>query len=178
MTCIAGVVHQGRVYVGGDSAGSNSWQLVVRKDAKVFRNGPYVLGFTTSFRMGQVLRHAFRPPPPPRRTSALERFMVVDFVDALRATLKDAGFAHQENGQERGGHFLVGVCGRLFTVEDDYQVGESRDSFAAVGCGADVARGALFATKGAKPVERVRTALRAAERFNNGVRGPFLVVPG
>jgi ATP-dependent protease HslVU (ClpYQ) peptidase subunit len=178
VTCVVGVVHKGQVYVGGDCAGSNGWQLVLRRDAKVFRNGAYVIGFTTSFRMGQVLRHAFKPPPPPRRRSALERFMAVDFVDALRATLKEAGWAHQENGAERGGCFLVGVSGRLFAVEDDYQVGEARDSFAAVGGGADVARGALFATQGQKPVARVRLALRAAERFNNGVRGPFLVVGG
>ena len=178
MTCIAGVVARGRVYVGADSAGSAGVQLVVRKDAKVFRNGPFVLGFTSSFRMGQVLEHAFTPPPLPARRGALQRYMVVDFVDALRAALKSAGWARQESGQETGGTFLVGVRGRLFRVEGDYQVGEARDGFDAVGCGADIARGALFAARHLKPESRVRLALRAAERCNTDVRGPFRVVSG
>ena len=39
------------------------------------------------------------------------------------------------------------------------------------------ALGALFATQGQDdPRERVLTALRAAERFNAGVRGPFHVL--
>ena len=119
MTCIAGVVHRGRVYIGGDSAGVGGYDLTVRRDVKVFRNGPFVLGFTSSFRMGQLLAHAFRPPPVPKKRGALERYMVVDFVDALRATLKERGWARKESEQEVGGHFLVGVTGRLFHVESD-----------------------------------------------------------
>ena len=176
MTCIAGVVHRGRVYIGGDSAGVCGYDLTVRRDGEVFRNGPFVLGFTGSFRMGQLLAHAFRPSPVPKKRGALERYMVVDFVDALRATLKERGWARKESEQEVGGHFLVGVAGRLFHVESDYQVGEARDGFDAVGCGGEAARGALFATTNLKPEARVRMALRAAERCNAGVRGPFLVL--
>jgi hypothetical protein len=51
MTCIVGLVDGGRVWLGGDSAGVSGWDLTVRADRKVFRNGPYVMGFTTSFRM-------------------------------------------------------------------------------------------------------------------------------
>ncbi len=74
--------------------------------------------------------------------------MVVDFVDSLRATLKERGWARntQVNNQEEGGHFLVGFAGRLLHVEADFQVGEARDGFDAVGCGSEAARGALFAT--------------------------------
>lgn len=178
MTCIAGVVHRGRVYIGGDSAGVGGYEITVRRDVKVFRNGPFVLGFTSSFRMGQLLAHAFAPPPVPKKRGALERYMVVDFVDALRATLKERGWAQVVNSQEQGGHFLVGVSGRLFHVESDFQVGEARDGYDAVGCGGEAARGALFATAHLKPEARVRMALRAAERLNAGVRGPFRVVSG
>ena len=88
--------------------------------------------------------------------------MVVDFVDALRATLKERGWARVVNNQEEGGHFLVGVSGLLFHVEGDFQVGEARDGFDAVGCGDEAARGALFATPHLKPEARVRMALSAA----------------
>lgn len=64
MTAIAGLVHDGRVLIGADSGGVAGWTLNVRKDSKVFTNGAYVMGFTTSFRMGQLLRWAFKPPAP------------------------------------------------------------------------------------------------------------------
>ena len=56
MTCIAGLVHDETVYLAGDSAGTSGWNLTVRADPKVFANDSYVMGFTTSFRMGQLLR--------------------------------------------------------------------------------------------------------------------------
>ena len=51
MTCIVGLLHNKTIYIGGDSAGSNSSDLRVRKDTKVFENGPFLMGFTTSFRI-------------------------------------------------------------------------------------------------------------------------------
>ena len=62
MTCIVGLVHEGVVYIGGDSAGVAGLSLVVRADEKVLRNGDFLMGFTTSFRMGQLLRYKLDPP--------------------------------------------------------------------------------------------------------------------
>lgn len=173
MTAIVGLVHDGGVYIGGDSAGVSGLQLTVRADSKVFRNGPYLFGFTTSFRMGQLIHHALTPPKP---KGPLERFMSTTFIDAIRACLKDGGWARRENDREEGGTFLVGVAGRLFVVYEDYQVGQAADGYAAVGCGDQVALGALYATAGAgmPPRRRVRLALSAAERFSAGVRAPFI----
>ena len=173
MTAIVGLVHEGSVYIGGDSAGVAGMSLTVRADAKVFRNKGYVFGFTSSFRMGQLLRYSLKLPKPRRDVDA---FMSTTFVDALRDCLKAGGWAAKENDREEGGTFLVGVRGRLFAVYDDYQVAEAADGFAAVGCGHQVALGALYATTGTglSPRRRVKRALKAAERFNSGVRGPFV----
>ncbi|GIG89802.1 Ntn hydrolase family protein [Plantactinospora endophytica] len=174
MTAIVGLVHDGVVYIGGDSAGVSGYSMTVRADAKVFRIGPYVFGFTTSFRMGQLIRYALVAPTP---AGNLDRFMATTFVNAVRECLKEGGWAKRDNDREEGGTFLVGVRGRLFTVEDDYQVGASADGYAAVGCGSEIALGALFATARTSmpPKQRVTIALEAAERFSAGVRGPFLV---
>jgi ATP-dependent protease HslVU (ClpYQ) peptidase subunit len=173
MTAIVGLVHNGAVYVGGDSAGVSGWSLTVRADTKVFHNGPYLFGFTTSFRMGQLIHHAFEPPKP---KPDLERFMSTEFVDALRTCLKDGGWARKENDREEGGTFLVGVRGSLFVIQDDYQVGQAADGYAAVGCGDQIALGALYATAGTamSPRRRIQVALEAAERFSAGVRAPFI----
>ena len=174
MTCIVGVVHGERVYIGGDSAGVAGYALTVRADEKVFRNGPFLMGFTTSFRMGQLLRFNLKPPEHRKGVEPYE-YMVTDFVDAARKCLKKGGYAKKENEVESGGDFLVGYRGHLFTVESDYQVAEATDGFNAVGCGAALARGALYITAQKKPRERVLLALKAAEHMNAGVRGPFIV---
>ena len=174
MTVIAGLVDSGQVLIGGDSAGVSGYQLTVRRDSKTFTNGPYVLGFTSSFRMGQIIRYSFLPPAPPA-DGDLETFMCSGFVDALRQSLLDGGWARIEQAQIQGGCFLVGVQGRLFRVDGDFQVGESLDGYDAIGCGDDLALGALYATAdtGMSAEGRVMLALRAAERFSAGVRGPF-----
>ncbi|MEV5534962.1 hypothetical protein [Streptomyces prunicolor] len=82
MTVIVGLVHRGRTHLAGDSAGSGGSQLTIRRDPKVFTNGPYVLGFTTSFRMGRLLHHAFEAPHP---EGDLDRFMATRFINAVRA---------------------------------------------------------------------------------------------
>jgi ATP-dependent protease HslVU (ClpYQ) peptidase subunit len=173
MTCIVGLVDGGKVYIGGDSAGVGGYSLTLRADRKVFRNGDFIMGFTSSFRMGQLLAHAFTPPKRHPDTDVY-KFMVTDFINAVRDCLKSGGYAEKHNEAESGGTFLVGYAGRLFKVESDYQVGEPVENFDACGCGEDIALGALFASQaGAKPQERLKTALKAAERFSAGVRGPF-----
>jgi ATP-dependent protease HslVU (ClpYQ) peptidase subunit len=175
MTCIAGIVdNDGTVYIGGDSAGVAGLDLWIRADKKVFKNGPFIMGFTSSFRMGQLLQHSLKPPKYYGDID-IEKFMVTQFINAVRTCLKDGGFAEKDKEVERGGTFLVGFNGKLFRIEGDYQVGESACNFDACGCGQSFAMGAFYATEGKPAKERVLTALEAAERFSAGVRRPFHV---
>jgi ATP-dependent protease HslVU (ClpYQ) peptidase subunit len=177
MTCIVGIAQAGRVVIGGDSAGVDcGWRLTVRADAKVWTTGEWAFGFTSSFRMGQILR--YRLDPPPREDGQpLEAYLATAWVDHVRHILTDGGWLQTREGRADGGTFLVGHAGRLFVVEDDFQVGEAVDGFAAVGSGAQVALGALWATRAWRDRQkRVLIALEAAERHNAGVRGPFEVV--
>lgn len=97
MTCIVGLVDKGKVYIGGDSAGVNSfWDLTIRADSKVFINGPFIMGFTSSFRMGQLLRYKLKTPSRFKNDGTqkeIYEYMVTDFVDAVRQCLKDGGYA-------------------------------------------------------------------------------------
>lgn len=175
MTCIAGIAEGGKVWMGGDSAGVGGWDLTVRADQKVFVNGPFLLGFTSSFRMGQLLRYALTPPKVYDKD--LMTFMCTDFINDVRTCLKNGGYATKENEQETGGIFLVGFMGRLFRVDNDYQVGEASSGYDAVGCGESYAKGALYATRaGMASEERLSLALSAAAEHSAGVRPPFLVL--
>lgn len=176
MTCIVGIADGGKVYIGADSAGFSDNDLTVRKDAKVFRVGAFVIGFTTSFRMGQLLRYSFDPPRP-EIGACVERYMNTSFVDAVRKTFREGGFLTVKDSAESGGTFLVGLRGRLFMVAADFQVAESQHGFDAVGCGFPFALGSLHETVGNfDPPERVARSLRTAEKCSGGVRGPFTVV--
>jgi ATP-dependent protease HslVU (ClpYQ) peptidase subunit len=175
MTCIVGIVKDKRVWIGGDSAGIGGYTLTLTKQPKIFKIGQYLIGYTTSFRMGQILEFGFTPPKPNKKD--LLRFMVVDFVDALRKRFKDAGFFHKEDGQDRGGTFLVGVAGRLFRIADDFQIFEAAEGYSACGCGEEVALGALYVAKTLKlkPRDSLRLALEAASSHNTGVAPPFSI---
>lgn len=175
MTCIVGVVHKNKVYIGGDSAGVSNLDVIVRADSKVFTNKDFVFGFTSSFRMGQLLRYAFTPPTRNEHQDVYE-YMVTEFVDQVRKCFRVGGYAKKHNEVESGGTFLVGYHGRLFSIQNDYQVGESSLPYDAVGCGESYALGSLFTTKLKEPKARIRMALSAAEQFSGGVRGPFKIV--
>lgn len=175
MTCIVGLVAEdGAVYIGGDSAGIGGWSLTVRKDTKVFRNGPFLIGGSESFRMLQLLHHAFTPPEYDPAID-VTKFMSTTVVDAFRDCFKAGGYARKNSEQEAGGTFLIGFAGRLFYIGQDYQVGEPISGYEAIGCGDQVACGALYATQGREPQKRIEIALQAAEAHNAGVRGPFVI---
>lgn len=179
MTCIVGVVREGRAWIGGDSAGVNGHlSLMIRADTKVFTTGPFVMGFVGSFRMGQLLRYKLDIPKHPHWLADHE-YMATLFIDAVRSCLKDGGYAEKHDDAEWGGTFLVGYRGHIYRVESDYQVGETTDGFDAIGCGGDIARGAVFAAQSGSddgPL-LVRAALQAAEWLSAGVRGPFEILP-
>jgi len=177
MTAIVGIANKGVVYIGGDSAGVDPSNLAInmRKDEKVFVRDKFVFGFTSSFRMGQVLSYSFKPPYH-RKSLSIEQYMNTIFIDKVRECFGECGVLKVVSDVESfDGAFLVGYCGRLFKIGCDFQVEESIDDFNACGCGEDVCIGALWATQCLEPEERVNIALSAAARYNAGVREPFTI---
>lgn len=174
MTCIVGLTEGARVLLAGDSAGVSleHGEIYTLRNPKVFRSGPYALGFTTSFRLGQILRYQTRFPEPKPQTD-LEAFMTTEFVDTLRQALERAGF---ERSLGLSGSILVGIHGRLFTIGAELQVMSGDTSYAAVGSGRHLAYGALFALDSLSRDDlraRAEIALRAAQSFTPSVREPF-----
>ena len=178
MTCIVGLVRDNVIWMGADSAGVSGQNIQARADEKIFHLGEFLIGFTTSFRMGQLIRYKFTPPEIPPQIE-LHQYMVAHFVEAIRDVLKKGGYAKKENEEESGGTFLVGIRGRLFCIESDYQVAESGDKFDATGSGGTVARSAMFALEKTlstyEPRDQIILALESAEKFISSVRKPYLV---
>lgn len=175
MTCIVALTENNTVYIGGDSAGVAGLSISIRNDEKVFQNGPFIMGFTSSFRMGQLLRFKFDPPKQTVHQDDYQ-YMVTDFIDAVRHCFSHNGFGDKD--ATMGGTFLVGYKGKLYTIENDHQVGIPNVPYDAVGCGADLALGSLYSTQGSKltPEQRIVLALEAASTFSAGVAPPFLIM--
>ena len=180
MTCVVGLAEGGKAYIGADSAAADGWEVRATGLRKVFRrlpsraSHPFVIGYTTSFRMGQILQHHLMVEP--QKGEPDETYMVCTFVEAVRSCLKDHGFAKVENNVEEGGQFLVGYKGVIYEIASDFQVNHFADGLAVIGCGAAYALGALKALSGLQPERRVALSLEIAAYFSGGVIGPFHVV--
>ena len=171
MTCIVGMTYKGKVYMGCDSLGSNGFTKTVRREHKVFENGEYLIGGTTSFRMLNLLEWKFNPPTV-KRDENLHKFMCTEFVDELRKLFVDNGFCITTTDW-KSGQFLVGIHGRLFYIEEDFQVSEH--DYVACGSGEYHAVGSLYNSSRKKPVKNIVKALECAENFVVSVRSPFTV---
>lgn len=182
MTCIVAIAQGGTVYMAADHAASDdkSGWIIARKDPKVFKVGQYGIAFTDSFRMGQILQYSWTPPKytPTKTNSGLDKFMRTKFVESVKDAFKSGGYGGFSSGQEdEGGIFLIGVCGKVFTMDQDFHIAENIVNYMAEGSGAMFALGALHATKNQKnPKMRMKLALEAAADFSMSVKPPFTYI--
>jgi ATP-dependent protease HslVU (ClpYQ) peptidase subunit len=104
--------------------------------------------------------------------------MRTKFIDSVKSAFKDGGYGSIGGADEdTGGIFIVGVCGRLFTIDEDFHVGENVVNYMAEGSGGQIALGALHATKNQKnPRLRLKAALEAATEFNMSVASPYTYI--
>lgn len=186
MTCIVALIHENKVFLGGDAAASDekSGLIFQRTDPKVFKVGQFGIGFVDSFRMGQILQYQWTPPvyKPTAGYRNLDKFIRTKFVESVKDAFKEQGYGNFSTGTEegdQGGVFLIAVqgAGRIFTMDTDFHIGEADVQYMAEGAGQELALGSLFSTAAVKtPRKRVRTALEAAAKFNMSVRPPFTII--
>lgn len=183
MTTVVGLRHEGRVVLGGDSASLSGWDQIHRLDGKVARlrtadGVAMVLGFTSSYRMGQLLMRCWDPPA--LAGAYPWAWAVEEAVPSVRTLLRDGGYMKvKEEREEDSGGFLVGVAGALLEFDSDLQVVDI-PRFAAVGAGHAYAVGAMEVMVGVDlpvtPASKVRRALAVAARFSASTVPPFRVV--
>lgn len=178
MTCIVAVKGDREIVVCGDSAGVSGLDMCIRKDPKVFKVGAFVIGFTSSFRMGQVLMD-LKVPRQTRKQSDFQ-YMRTTFITAVQKLFEKTGFLKKEGEQKSGGTFLVVYKEEIYRIEDDFQVEVRRDPFNACGCGESYAIGALAALDSEdyrfNPLECAEKALSVAAKYSGGVAPPWTVV--
>lgn len=181
MTCIVGLEHDGHVTIGGDSGGSAGEQIQIMANPKVFRLGEMIIGYTWSFRMGQILQYA-EDLPKEIKSQSNHEFLVTEFVPYIRRLMKEAGWLTVKDSKEEGGQFLVGIRGELYEVDSNFAVLRTKDGFNAIGSGSQYALGVMYVLKYKvnqysdiiePPRYMVELALDAAAKYSHGVEGPF-----
>src|SRR3990167_10350179 len=113
MTCIVGLEHNGKVFMGGDSGGASGWDMRLMTVPKVFRKQSLLIGSTGSIRMGQVIQYAPNLPELAEHPDNYA-YLVESFVPFIRSAFKDAGNLKIEDSVEEGGVFLVGIRGEIY----------------------------------------------------------------
>jgi ATP-dependent protease HslVU (ClpYQ) peptidase subunit len=174
VTCIVGLVHQGTVWLGGDSAAVEGTDYTVRRDLKVFQKDQMLFGFTSSFRMGQLIQTSLVIPEHSINVDDFT-YLTSTFMDAVLTCFQEKAFAKIDDNVATGGTFLIGYRGGLYEVNDDYQVGIPTLPYEACGCGAQYAKGALKILETVKlsPRSKVIKALEASAAFCCGVQPPY-----
>ena len=183
MTCIVGLEYEDGVIIGCDAAAVTGSLKMITTTPKVFRLQNLLIGYTWSFRMGQVLQYA-KDIPDLTNTNSNYEYLVSDFVPFVRSLFKDAGIMKVENSVEEGGQFLVGIRGQLFEINSDFCVLRYEDGFNAVGSGQSYALGALYSRSGrflSTPnlewkKKLVEIGLETAEHFCTTVSSPFKIM--
>ena len=179
MTCIVGYRDGKNVWIGGDSIGSNGHYKAERKDTKVFRRNEMIMGYTSSFRMGQLLKWKLNIPKQ-KSNEGTERYMNTSFVDAVITCFEQNGYARVKENEKIGGVFIVGYRKRLFTIDSDFQVEENKHKFHACGSGAICATGAIEALSNydpkLKPELLIRYSIEAAKKYIVSVGGAIKII--
>lgn len=174
MTCIVGLEHEGKVYIGCDSAQSDGHFISAIDSPKIFTTGSLTFGYTTSFRFADLLQYNLMLPSRAEDMVDDKQYLVTAAIPAIRDALQKGGFTSIDNNRETGGTALIGYKGKLYTLQDDFSLVRDTDGYASCGSGGKYALGSLATTQGMNltPEHRVTAALEAAIKHCATVQGP------
>lgn len=188
MTCIVGLEYKDGVIIGGDSAAVAEGRVQLTTTPKVFKLAHVLIGYTWSFRMGQIIQYSSDVPKMDASkqypSDSNYKYLINDFVPFLKDVFKDAGWLKTEEERDEGGQFLIGIRGQLYEINSDFSVLRMSDRYIAVGSGAPYALGALYTLKEKvnefsdiiePPSHIVLLALQAAAYYSTGVSAPFVI---
>lgn len=177
MTAIVGFTRDNTVYIAGDSLGSSIHNKSEVKDSKVFRNKDFIFGYTGIFRFGEILEYEFVPPTQKKGVSD-RSYLITVFIAELRKTLERCKYVR--SGEKEGnGMFLMGYKGKLYTVQSDWSVLETKSGYSSVGSGSEYCLGAmsiLVKDNKIKPEKKVKLAVKAASEHSPTVGGKVNIV--
>ena len=189
MTCIVAVVHEGAIYMGGDTGMSDRGNILMLDGSKIAINGDFILGAAGSPRATQLFSHVFSAPER-KVNETTPHYMEVSVVQAFKDMFEADNWTQWQKG-DRGneesdsktpglGHtaMLIGYDGHLYLLDPACNMIPLAANYMAIGTGEDIATGALYALSlhDAQPEAMVQIALEAASHHMHDIRPPFTVM--
>ena len=173
MTCIVGLKHEGKVYMGADSAADTDDSRFQYAPSKIIERNGLIVGLAGVPRAMQILQHGTKIVKPKAK---LDEDAADVYMFTLCNTLMES-FAQHGMMQEDGNadfNFLVAFGVHLYLIDGNFQYIRAAEDYLAVGC-TEYALGSLYCTIEKEPEERILMALMAEEHHGVGVMGPFVV---
>jgi len=178
MTCILGIETKEGVWMGADSSSVAGDFIEATNLLKVFKIGKFLIGYTSSFRMGQLLQYSLRVKEQPKLGMTNIRYMVTVFIPAVRKLLEENGYTKISDNVESGGQFLVAYNGELYEIDIDFQVNSFISGVHAIGSGGEFAKASALAYMdcGHSPVDAINNALASTAKHISTVCEPFDII--
>lgn len=150
MTCILGLVADDFIILAGDKMGSNGRTKDIFPRPKVFKNGEFLIGYTSSFNMGQILEFQWVPPVHTIHMDD-DEYIYKEVRQSIKTTLDKHDFGTtkgKESLEPELGTFLFVYHNKLYEYQQNSSILEI-DFIGACGCGTDhmkaAARAYLYA---------------------------------
>lgn len=168
MTCIVGLKANNKVYIAGERGASNDDSILHINKPKIYKIGPYVIGFAGTME-GQRLLYSFDPPRP-HEDDDLDAFMHTTFLKYLR-DFYDEWWVDTSKDAELS--MVIGIKDRLYEHHStDMSLNEYSTGYISIGSGSPFAMGYLFAESAkANPEKVVEGAVKAAIKFSPSCSG-------
>lgn len=166
MTVIAVLKHPTEgIWLGSDSRAAGKDDAMPCATPKLGSFDGFSFGYCGSFRFGQVLLHAFRPPKHPKNVDT-DDYMFTLWLESLREYMSEYGIVKSENGIESAddADCIIVYRDEVYLLQSDLSLLKPIEPYAAIGSGASYAIGALFALAGTEmPAQtRVEVAVECA----------------
>lgn len=148
MTCIIAHTNGTTSFIAGDKLGSNGFTKAIQTEPKVFEKEfiklhedgltrtkeVMALGYTTSFRMGQLLTYNLvLPEQAPNET--FPQYLVLKVIPLIRKMFKDEWGSRDASQDVGGGQFIILHNHTIYEVQEDFAVLQPKTSITAVGSG-------------------------------------------
>jgi ATP-dependent protease HslVU (ClpYQ) peptidase subunit len=168
MTCIVALRHEDKVYMAGDRGASDDGVILSLESPKVWRVGPYLIGYAGSMD-GERIRHNFKPTAPNIKDT--DKFMQTRFIKELREFYNEFWIDTSKDGDLS---LIIAIRGEIYEHSSgDMSLSRYSVPYVAIGSGSEYAYGVLYATDKQKNARnRVMSAVSAAIKFSPSCMGP------
>lgn len=138
MTAIAGIVDKKnkKTYLSSDEMGSNGFTGQNYKTPKLFKKDTMSVAFCGSYRLGQILRHNFKPRKF-QEDESVDSY-VFDYLDTeIRKVLKERKFLKVVDGIDsiKSAEVIFAIKDRLFILQGDLSILEAEKIYLTSGSG-------------------------------------------